>query len=194
MTVTAGDVMQRPVVTVRHGDSVRAAAIPLADYGFAAIPVVDDQDRLVGMLTSGDVLRADEARTQTVRSVMTAPAVAVSETKTLAEVGQILPRHGLRSVPIVDDDGLVVGILSRSDLLRLMLEPDERTAVEIQKRLDDYTGNRRWRATVDEGRVTLTGRFADESERRVAIALANTVSGTRAVSTNHANQSSRRQE
>lgn len=51
------DVMHRPVATVHQGVPVTEAAVPLAEQGYAALPVLDDRDRLVGILTSGDVLR-----------------------------------------------------------------------------------------------------------------------------------------
>ena len=176
------NVMQRPVRVVRQSDSMRTAAVLLAEYGFAAVPVVDDHDRLVGMLNSGDVLRAGIASSETVGEVMTAPAVAAPMYQYLADVSKMLLHQGLRSLPVVDIDGRVVGILSRSDVVRLMLKPDETIAVGAQRRLDDYTGDGRWRVTVEEGCVTLAGPFADESERRIAIALSKTVPGTRMVS------------
>nr|EJI98321.1 CBS domain pair family protein [Rhodococcus sp. JVH1] len=182
VTMRVLNVMQRPVRVVRQSDSMRTAAVLLAEYGFAAVPVVDDHDRLVGMLNSGDVLRAGQASSKTVGEVMTAPAVAAPMYQYLADVSQMLLQQGLRSLPVVDIDGRVVGILSRSDVVRLMLKPNEMIAVGAQRRLDDYTGDGRWRVTVEEGCVTIAGQFADESERRIAIALSKTVPGTRIVS------------
>lgn len=178
------DVMHRPVATVHQGVPVTEAAVPLAEQGYAALPVLDDRDRLVGILTSGDVLRGTMSEdTRTVAEVMTAPAVAVAAYQDLADASRLLLSRGLRSIPVVEDDGHVVGIVSRGDLLRLSLKPDEAIGVSVQRRLDDYTGARRWRAEVSGGRVTIRGLFADESERRIAIALARTVPGTRSATT-----------
>lgn len=180
----ARDVMQRPVATVGRDAPVAEAAVPLAEQGYAALPVLDHRDRLVGMLTSGDVLRGTmSGDAHTVAEVMTAPAVAVPAYQDLAEVTRVLLSRGLRSVPVVEDDGQVVGIVSRGDLLRLLLKPDEAIAVSVQRRLDDYTGTRRWCAEVSGGQVTIRGAFVDESERRIAIALARTVPGTRSAAT-----------
>lgn len=55
--------------------------------------------------------------------MMTAPAVAAADYQDLTEVMQTLLRHGLRSLPIVDDEGRVVGIFSRGGALRIMLTP-----------------------------------------------------------------------
>jgi Mg/Co/Ni transporter MgtE len=172
------DVMQRPVTKVRQSDQAKQVVVVLTERGFAVLPVVD-RDRLVGVLTSGDVLRAGELTDATVGAVMTAPAVAAADYQDLTEVMQTLLRHGLRSLPIVDDEGRVVGIFSRGDALRIMLTPDESILAGAQQCLDEYTGKRRWHVGVRDGAVIIDGSFADESEQRIAMALARTVPGVR---------------
>jgi CBS-domain-containing membrane protein len=68
------EVMQRPVTTVQQSDQAKQAIVTLTQRGFAVLPVIDCDKRLVGVLTSGDVLRAGELADATVASVMTAPA------------------------------------------------------------------------------------------------------------------------
>lgn len=128
------EVMTRPVVTVRRTAALRAAAVPLAEDGYVGVPVVDDDGRLAGILTVGDVLRAGETALQT-------------------EVGRLLLQRGVRSVPVVDEEDRVVGIVSRGDILRLNLTSDVAIAVGVQKLLDNYTGTRRWIAQVREVRI-----------------------------------------
>lgn len=177
----AADVMSRPVVTVRNATSLQEAGNLLADYGFAGIPVVDDDGVLLGMLTSGDVLRADRERQRAAGSAMTAPAIAAEMFTGIDDVGQLLLAPGIRSVPVVDDEHRVIGIVSRGDLLRISNTSDDAVAVGVQKLLDDYTGKRRWIAVVRGGDVTIAGVFDDDSERRIAAALAQMVPGTRTV-------------
>ncbi len=179
--VQVTDVMSRPVVTVRCSMPLRASAVPLAEDGYAGIPVIDNEGRLAGMLTLGDVLRAGETGVQTAGAAMTAPAVAIGTGSDIDTVGQLLRTRGVRSVPVVDDEGCVIGIVSRGDILRLSLTSDDAIGVGVQKLLDDYTGMRRWVAGVRDGRVTVAGRFDDESERRIAVALARIVPGAREV-------------
>ncbi len=176
------EVMQRPIIAVRHNTTAREAALTLTELGYAALPVLDQDDRLVGVLTSGDLLRADNLE-GTVSAVMTTPAVSVPGSAALAEVTSRLVTHGLRSLPVVDFDGRVVGMFSRSDALRIMLTPDDALAADAQNLLDEYAGARRWHVTVEEGDATISGRFADESERRIAIALTRTVPGIRIATT-----------
>ncbi|MEU1998030.1 CBS domain-containing protein [Nocardia gamkensis] len=170
--------MQRPIVAVRHDKTAREAALMLAELGYAALPVLDQDERLIGVLTSGDLLRAGELE-DSVRAVMTTPAVSVPGGATMTEVISGLMKHGLRSLPVVDADGRVVGMFSRGDALRIMLTPDDALAADAQNLLDRYTGARRWQVTVEEGDASVSGRFADESERRIAVALTRTVPGIR---------------
>ncbi|WP_370500388.1 HPP family protein [Mycolicibacterium sp. jd] len=177
--VQVTEVMSRPVVVVGRSTSLRASAVPLAEDGYAGLPVVDDEGRLVGILTIGDLLRAGEASIQTAGAAMTAPAVAARAESDLGAVEQLLLTRGVRSVPVIDDEGCVIGIVSRGDILRLSLISDDAIAVAVQKLLDGYTGMRRWIAQVRDGRVRLAGRFVDDPERRIAIALTRMVPGTR---------------
>jgi CBS domain-containing protein len=176
------EVMQRPIIAVRHNNTAREAALLLTQSGYAALPVLDRDDRLIGILTSGDLLRAGELD-DTVTGVMTAPAVSVPGTAALTEAMSRLVTHGLRSVPVVDTDGRVIGMFSRGDALRIMLTPDDALAADAQNLLDEYAGARRWEVAVEEGDATISGRFADESERRIAIALTRTVPGIRIATT-----------
>ncbi|GJF11862.1 hypothetical protein NGTWS0302_11250 [Mycolicibacterium cyprinidarum] len=175
------EVMHRPVMTVSPSSSVRAGIVALAEYGYAGVPVVDDENRLLGMLTSGDVLRADDGGTETVGAVMTTPAVAATVTQDLDEVARMLLAPGVRSMPVVNEYHRVVGIISRGDVLRMMIRPDDSIAAHVQTSLDAYSTRHRWRADVNDSRVTITGSFSDESERRIAMALAKIVPGVRAV-------------
>ncbi|MCX2756722.1 MULTISPECIES: HPP family protein [unclassified Gordonia (in: high G+C Gram-positive bacteria)] len=180
--MSASEVMQRPVVTVCVDAALAEAMVPLAEHGYAALPVVDRSHRLVGMLTSGDVLRGQRDDTvTTVAEVMATPAQSVTIDQDLSDITRLLVGHGLRSIPVVDSEATVVGIVSRGDLLRLFLTPDDALQVSVQRRLDEYTGNRRWVAAVRHGEVSVYGVFADDSERRIAVALARTVPGARCI-------------
>ena len=110
---------------------------------------------------------------------MTTPAVSVPGSAEVAVAMTELVIHGLRSLPVVDADNHVIGMLSRGDVLRMLLTPDDTLAAEAQSRLDQYAGAGRWHVAVANGHLGVSGRFADESERRIAIALARTVPGVR---------------
>lgn len=123
----AKDVMSRTVVTVRPHLPARAAAAMLVANGFTGAPVVTAEGVVRGMVSEADLLRGqtipdpdqpDARRLDvTAADVMTPEPVTMRPTDDLADVVAAMLRHGVRSVPIVDE-GRLVGIVSRRDVLR----------------------------------------------------------------------------
>ncbi|MCP2259102.1 BON domain-containing protein [Streptoalloteichus tenebrarius] len=177
----ARDVMTRDVVWVRGDHLVSDAAALLTEHGFAVLPVVDEVERVLGVISLSDARRAVGDPTAPVWSVMSSPAVVASTEADLSEVVRLLLDHQVRSVPVTacGTARVLVGMLSRGDLLRLTVRPDEVLVAAIQRRLDDYAGRGWWRVEVEGGAVTVTGEFTDEAERRVVTALVHTVPGVR---------------
>jgi CBS domain-containing protein len=191
------DVMSRPVYTVGACDTIEYAAALLADRKVTAVPVLDATGRLVGMVSEGDLLRhrvphdptaharrdlADTGgRPKLVRDVMTTQPVTTWPEADLADVAALMLRHNVRSVPILDD-GRLVGIVSRRDILRTVVRTDEVLRDEVQHRLDEYAdGVRRWNVTVADGVARVEGAFIDEPERTIVTVIARTVPGVAAV-------------
>lgn len=174
----ARDVLSRPVVTVRPETPLREATALLTAHGFAALPVVDEQGRVIGMLSESDALGVGPSlASATVEAVMSVPVEVITpgtDTSTIAS--RLLAGH-LRSMPVVEA-GLLVGIVSRRDLLRALISDDATLEAKIRVLLDEYAGSRRqWSIDVAEGAVTIRGIFADPSEQHVIAALADTVDG-----------------
>jgi CBS domain-containing protein len=189
----AQDVMSRPVHIVRTDDTIEHATALLAGHGVTAAPVLDSTGGLVGMVSEGDLLqrwlpkdlaphaRDGRYRPAVVADVMTEDVVAMRSVADLTELAHAMIDYNVRSVPIVED-GELVGIVSRRDILRAFIRPDDRTELEVQHRLDEYAGGeRRWIATVTGGTATLEGRFADLAERATVAALAVSTPGVSAV-------------
>jgi CBS domain-containing protein len=177
----ARDVMSRPVVSVDTGATVLDAVTALTEHGFAAVPVVDDSDRVVGIFSESDGLRAEHRRMAPVTEVMTAPVeVTTPDAEVAAIADRMLSRH-LRSVPVVEE-GLLVGIVARRDLLRTMVCTDDVITANVRGLLDKYAGSRRhWEIRVVDGDVTVSGDFADTAERSLVGALVRTVGGVKDV-------------
>ena len=106
----------------------------------------------------------------------------------MADVADMMLQHDVRSVPVLDGR-VVVGIISRRDILRAAVRDDDVLTREVQHRLDEYAGAPgRWTATVHKGNATVAGSFADENDRTVVTVLTRSVPGVTAVELTDAEQ------
>jgi CBS domain-containing protein len=190
----ARDIMTTPVHVIWQNAPVESAAELLTEKSVTALPVVDAKGALVGMVSEGDLLwhrvpadptahlwrhleNSPERRPGIVREVMSARPVTATPDADVADIADMMLRHNVRSVPIVEDRD-VVGIVSRRDILRAAVRGDDVLAKEVQQRLDEYAdGVRRWTATVDGGVAAISGDFTNDTERTVVTVLTRTVPG-----------------
>ena len=195
----AREIMTRDVKTVRPDCLVKRAAEVMAEHGFAALPVVDEHNKLVGMVAEVDVLRdrlppdprlhlrRDDVATrsvppQLVHGVMNARVRSVEPAADVADVARIFIHEHLRSVPVVED-GRTVGILSRRDLLRGLVRPDDTIRVDVLQVVEDYTGELGcWDVVVSEGVATIrradgVAQNSTRVEDHALLQLAATVGG-----------------
>lgn len=196
----ARDIMTRTVVTVTATTGVAEAATLLASRGFTALPVVDGEGTLIGLLTEIDILRdrfphdprfycSDEGSIQrpetrqpaaTVGGVMTSPSPSVREGADVVDLVTTMRADGLRSMPVVDGPRLV-GIVTRRDLVRTLTRDDLAVATDVLHQLEIYGGHGRWTVEVDGGSVTITDAMKNETDRHVATVLAEAVRGVTVV-------------
>jgi CBS domain-containing protein len=120
----AADIMTDDVQTVRSIDPVERAARFMRRCDCGALPVIGESGRLLGMITDRDIVvrliaRGVDARYALVRDCMTDEAVACHADEPIERCLRQLSRHQIRRLPIVDDDGRLVGIVSQGDLARL---------------------------------------------------------------------------
>ncbi|MFQ1002421.1 CBS domain-containing protein [Modestobacter sp. SSW1-42] len=196
--------MTRDVVTVGPDTPVASAAEVMAERGFAAVPVVDGHDGLLGIVAEADVLRdrlprdprlhmirepaRHTAPALLVRGVMTTGVRTVAPTADLADVARLFVDGGLRSVPVVDGEHLV-GIVSRRDLLRTLVRPDTDVRQDVLRLVEGYTQELGgWAVDVTEGVATVrrSRDTGDPTGERLAVdraveTLASTVPGVLAV-------------
>jgi CBS domain-containing protein len=111
---TVHDVMSTTVISTTVGESVDDTARLLSFHDLSGLPVCED-GRVVGIVSEADLIGKSGA---TVGDVMTAPAVTVGEDTTLERVAELLTEQRIRRVPVVNAAGQLVGIVSRSDVLR----------------------------------------------------------------------------
>jgi CBS domain-containing protein len=186
--VEASEIMSRPVVTTTADASLLDAVVKLTEGNFAGLPVVDGDGRVVGMLTEVDALRAAEgmrrttaAPARTVGEVMTRAVDVVSPRTKVDDIARHMLADRVRSLPVVEG-GVLVGIVSRRDVLRPLVRPDDVVASHAQELLDAYSGSeRRWTAEVHDRVAVVRGEFVDTAERDVVTSLVRTVPGVRDV-------------
>lgn len=106
--------MTTNVVSVREGSSIEDAARLLARHRISGLPVVNEANALVGMVTEHDLISKDG---HSVADIMSRSVISVSVETTVEEVAHLLTIQHIRRVPVLQG-GKVVGILSRSDLVR----------------------------------------------------------------------------
>ena len=148
----AADVMVSAVISVRPNARVEEVASILLANRISAVPVIDDQDELVGIVSEGDLMRRAEAGTERSRSwwleyltgkqvlaseyvkshshkvtdVMTPSVITATPETALGEIAMLLERNRIKRVPIVQN-GKVVGIVSRANLLQALAGMKERS-------------------------------------------------------------------
>ncbi len=202
--------MATDVVSVRPDTSVRHAAEIMLARGLSGLPVIDDDGRLAGVITEGDLMRRAELRdalgsaetsgasaqdrsrdyvtghSWRVGDVMSTPAVAVEETTPLGEIAALFDRRAIKRVPVLRA-GVLVGIVSRSDLLRgiVTAAPDRTAAGDAAIRLGIVTRLRYDLGlaeplpdvVVTRGIVHLSGIVRSETERAAVRVVAEGVRG-----------------
>jgi CBS domain-containing protein len=183
MRMTVHDVMTGEVVTVRGDTSFHDLVRLLAKHHVSALPVVDVAGRAVGMVSESDLFlkqvepigdgvgrllqgrrrRLERAKSAgaTARQVMTAPAVTVHREQPIADAARLMHDRGVRRLAVVNNAGVVVGIVTRGDLLKAYLRADREIAEELTIRALPEVLERpseAVRVEVTDGVVRLTGR------------------------------------
>ena len=199
MSWTVDRVMTRAVVTVRPTTPYKELVALMSQYAISALPVVDlvdSEGQVVGLVSEDDLLakeRAGAERRMTSRGhgeqakahaeaahdVMTSPVVTVAPDDSLARAARLMHRARIRHLPVVDDDGRLVGIVSRSDLLKPYLRSDESIRHEVGT---DVLGRFNSLAeavevVVADGMVTLTGEMATSADVDLAVRLVSAIEG-----------------
>lgn len=184
----AQDIMTTPAVGVRPSTALREIAALLVDRGFTAAPVTDDDGRLLGIVSEADLIRerfglhtgvrcADDVpppRT-TARDVMTSPVEFVGPRTEVSVLAKCLVTGRRRCVPVVDG-GVVVGVVTRRDVVETIACSDESILESVHHRLDRLGLPSRWLVRVQAGVVHLWG-DVDPAQQREATSTVESVPG-----------------
>jgi CBS domain-containing protein len=175
----ARDIMTSPAITVTPEVPVRGAAALLVSHGFTALPVVDEDKKIIGVVTEADLLRngyLEETGGRTVGEVMTSPSVAMDSGAEASVIARVLVDDRIRCLPIVDGSR-VIGVVTRRDLVRALARTDTTVAADVQRVLDIYGDGRKWTVVVRDGEAVVGADNPDEETKNVLTALAGSIPG-----------------
>jgi len=178
MKSTVKDVMTISVIWVKKDATFREMAVALRENRVSAFPVIDDDGKVVGVVSEADMLtkeamadtgvldgllhRRDQikARGVTAGDLMTAPVVTVAPEDTVEHAARLMYDRRVKRLPVTDANGHLVGIVSRADVLAVFDRTDEAIRQEITDevlRRDLVVDPRTFEVTVSDGVVTLAG-------------------------------------
>ena len=180
MMTAVKDVMTTRVIWVKKDATFREMAIALRDYRVSAFPVVDDDRKVIGVVSEADMLNKEalddepgvisgilhrrdvsKARGVTAGDLMTAAVVAVRPEDTVEHAAKLMYDRKVKRLPVTDADGRLVGIISRADVLSVFDRTDEAIRREIldEVLLGEFLVDlQAYDVTVKDGIVTLSGR------------------------------------
>jgi len=187
------DIMTTPVITIPVAATPKEAASMLREHSIGALPVLDENDDLVGMISETDLIRlgteSDPRRhmlplpnryptrpPSTVEKLMTKNVITIGEDSDVASAARVMLEHDVRQLPVVSV-GHVVGIIARRDLIKVLARSDEQITAELEELFADesmFAG--RYGIDVKDGSVVLSG-SSDPADRRLARILARGVPG-----------------
>lgn len=194
------EVMTREAIAVTEDTPLKDAARVLADKGISGLPVTDADGRVVGVVSEADIIGKEAGAphersllgrllhggaspkldARTAGEAMTSPAVTITADREVAEAARTMTERSVNRLPVVDDDGKLVGIVTRADLVRAFLRPDS----EIERELrDDVLARKLWidpkhvQITVEQGDVVLRGKVDTKADAELLEYFATRVPG-----------------
>jgi CBS-domain-containing membrane protein len=198
------DVMTRDVVTARPETSLKEVARILSERRISGLPVVTEDGTVVGVVSEADILFKERGPSEpkgtwarlrgraatdeqqkleahTAAEAMTAPARTIALWSSVSIAAAEMLEHQVNRLPVVSNDGRLVGIVTRADLVRAFVRPD----VEIEQEIREHVLNEvLWLAVpdavevaVDEGEVTLAGAVDTRTEAELAAQIVAKIPG-----------------
>jgi CBS domain-containing protein len=179
------DVITRDVATVAPDASLRSVAAVLTERGISGVPVVDEGGRVLGVISATDVVALEHQpgiTAPTARDAMTSPAITIDLDRRVHEAASLMTTRGVNRLPVLND-GALVGIVSRADLVRAFVRTDADIKREIENDVVDVLRFRRERVdiVVAEGEVTLGGQLETRADAELLVRFAEHALGVSSV-------------
>lgn len=188
--------MTRDLATITGEETLKVAARMMVDRKVSGLPVVDGNGRLVGVITEGDILHQETLRnpsttlrglfrravdfSRTVSDAMATKVVSISPDSDHTEAARLMESAGVKGLPVVTTDGSLVGIISRSDVLKIFVRPDseikEEVVAEVIERIL-WLNPQTVKVSARDGLVTLSGEVPARSDTRILEEMTKRVDG-----------------
>lgn len=195
------DVMTTTVIGVHESAPYRELVDLLVRHRVSAVPVVDAAHRVIGVVSEADLLRKIEyagdeeprlfdrrrrrrdrttAAGRTAADLMSRPPVVALRGTTIAAAARLMDAERVKRLPVVDDLGRLLGIVSRADLLKVHLRADEEVLADLMENVLQLflaDGSSKVIAAVVDGVVTLDGHVDRWSSADLVVRLTRQVPG-----------------
>jgi CBS-domain-containing membrane protein len=195
------DVMASGVVVIRDGTPFKEIVRRMQEHRVGALPVLDADERLVGIVSEGDLILKEDAVPEgegrlpegrhrrmdrqkaaglIASELMTAPVVTISPDASLGDAARLMHRNSVKRLVVTDRGGGILGVVCRADLLKVFLRDDLEIAHEIT---EDIIRRTLWidsatiRVVVKDGVVGLSGQIERRSLIPVLVGLVEAVEG-----------------
>jgi CBS domain-containing protein len=196
------DVMTQRVVTVEPWTPLKEVARLMVERRVSGLPVVDEDGSVIGVVSEGDILVKERGQVverslfdhllevdgdqgvkhdaQDAANAMTSPAVTIRPDRAVSEAAALMLDRCVNRLPVVDRHGVLLGIVTRADLVRAFVREDDAIEREIR---EDVTLRTLWNVPerltvgVDSGEVTIEGEVADADSAELLVRFVERVPG-----------------
>lgn len=192
------DIMSIDVLTVSPEESLKAAARLMVERGVSGLPVVNEAGKLVGIITEADFLEREADRShrrlldalmhkpdtvseaETVGEVMSTHPVIIYPEASVTEAARVMSHHHVKRLPVVNDEGELQGIISRSDVVTVFTRPDDVIEDEIREDIIDRVlllDGDSLDVNVADGIVHLAGVLPTRTDKRLLEEMVRRIDG-----------------
>lgn len=194
MKVRVSDVMTTEVITIGPETPLKDAAVTMARHRISGLPVIESGE-LVGIVTESDFVtrladkdsglmgilfrREPPELAGLVSDAMSTEPHTIEPHQSVTVAARLMTRHGVKRLPVVDSNGVLVGVVSRADLMSVFARPDDTIAADVRSRgVENLLGDTsNVEVTVSDGIVHLAGTVGTVTEKRMIEEFARQVAG-----------------
>ena len=195
------DLMNKDVIVAAPEATLKEVAWLLVEHRISGVPVVDGDREVIGVVSEADilvkeqaaepeprilrwlldgvVLEPDKIEARSAQEAMTSPAITIGSEKDAYQAARLMSQCGVKRLPVVDREGALVGIVTRSDLVKAFARSDDEVAQEIEDMTREalLIEDERLQIRVRDGEVRLTGKLERRTDAELLARFVSRVPG-----------------